>query len=414
MNYRDFEDVAVLFFDSDGDGDQDLYVGAGGNNMEKGGRESQHRLYKNDGQGNFVLNKTSFPNNEMNISVAVNYDYDGDGDEDLYVGSRSVPYGYGISPRSYVYENDGKGKFREVTEELNAGLSTRGMITGAEWVNVTGDPGAELVLCGEWMSPVIYSYDRKSRKLVEVKQTGLEELHGLWQSLGAGDLNGDGKMDLVLGNIGENFYLRPSKENPVKLWLNDFDKSGTVDQFLTRTVEGRDMPVFLKREITDQFPALKKQNLRHSEYARRSIGELFGEDLMKSSQQKKFEYCQSVVAMNEGNGKFRIEVLPQRVQLSSVNAIMVSDINDDGRVDIMMGGNMFVFPPQFGRLDASYGHMLLNEGQGRLKYIENHESGMHIRGAIKDIEMIGTGQNKYIVVAVNNEKTLVYNLSLGK
>ena len=414
LNYRDFEDVAVLFFDSDGDGDQDLYVGAGGNNMEKGGRESQHRLYKNDGQGNFVLNKTSFPNNEMNISVAVNYDYDGDGDEDLYVGSRSVPYGYGISPRSYVYENDGKGKFREVTEELNAGLSTRGMITGAEWVNVTGDPGAELVLCGEWMSPVIYSYDRKSRKLVEVKQTGLEELHGLWQSLGAGDLNGDGKMDLVLGNIGENFYLRPSKENPVKLWLNDLDKSGTVDQFLTRTVEGRDMPVFLKREITDQFPALKKQNLRHSEYARRSIGELFGEDLMKSSQQKKFEYCQSVVAMNEGNGKFRIEVLPQRVQLSSVNAITVSDINDDGRVDIMMGGNMFVFPPQFGRLDASYGHMLLNEGQGRLKYIENHESGMHIRGAIKDIEVIGSGQNKYIVVAVNNEKTLVYNLSLGK
>ena len=281
-------------------------------------------------------------------------------------------------------------------------------------MNVTGDPGAELVLCGEWMSPVIYSYDRKSRKLVEVKQTGLEELHGLWQSLGAGDLNGDGKMDLVLGNIGENFYLRPSKENPVKLWLNDFDKSGTVDQFLTRTVEGRDMPVFLKREITDQFPALKKQNLRHSEYARRSIGELFGEDLMKSSQQKKFEYCQSVVAMNEGNGKFRIEVLPQRVQLSSVNAITVSDINDDGRVDIMMGGNMFVFPPQFGRLDASYGHMLLNEGQGRLKYIENHESGMHIRGAIKDIEVIGSGQNKYIVVAVNNEKTLVYNLSLGK
>ena len=135
---------------------------------------------------------------------------------------------------------------------------------------------------------------------------------------------------------------------------------------------------------------------------------------MKSSQQKKFEYCQSVVAMNEGNGKFRIEVLPQRVQLSSLNPITVSDINDDGRVDIMMGGNMFVFPPQFGRLDASYGHMLLNEGQGRLKYIENHESGMHIRGAIKDIEVIGSGQNKYIVVAVNNEKTLVYNLSLGK
>jgi enediyne biosynthesis protein E4 len=404
--YGDLEDVAVLFFDADGDKDLDLYIGAGGNKMEKNSREAQHRLYSNDGQGNFTIDLKSFPNNDMNISVAVNYDYDGDGDEDLYVGSRSVPFSYGVTPQSYIYNNDGKGHFRDVTGQLNPSLAKAGMITGAVWADVTGNKAKELIITGEWMATRIYSYNKGSNKFEEQGHTNLNELYGWWQTITAGDINGDGLMDLVIGNIGENFYLRPGKDSPVILWLNDYDQSGTMDQFLTRRVGKRDMPVFLKREITEQFPSLKKQNLKHSEYAKKSIQDLFSKELINKSEQKQFNYCQSIIAINDGRGGFRVEPLPQMVQLSSVNAIALTDINRDNKVDMIVGGNLFNFPPQFGRLDASYGHVLLNGGAGKLSYVETGRSGLMIRGEVKDIKVIGG----YVIAVINNDKPVVCKL----
>ncbi|WP_162945072.1 FG-GAP repeat domain-containing protein, partial [Flavisolibacter nicotianae] len=269
--FQAFEDVAVLFFDADHDGDLDLFVGAGGNNTPPGERELQHRLYKNDGRGNFSVDVAAFPLNNMNIACAAAYDYDGDGDEDLFVGSRSVPRLYGQVPQSYLYQNDGQGHFRDVAPPA---LSSVGMVTAAAWADVTGDGKKDLIVTGEWMATRIFSYQKGNFE--ELKTTGLEGLLGWWQSLSVADVNGDGRQDLVVGNIGENFYLRPTREAPVKLWVRDFDGNGLVDQFLTRTVAGKDMPVFLKREITEQFPFLKKDNLKHSDYAKKSIQDLFG------------------------------------------------------------------------------------------------------------------------------------------
>ncbi len=407
--YADFEDVASLFFDADKDGDLDLFIGAGGNNMEKGSREAQHRLLKNDGKGNFTIDVSAFPNNDMNIAVAVSHDYDGDGDEDLFVGSRSIPYQYGLNPQSYLYNNDGQGHFTDVTNQLNKGLVTKGMITGAEWYDLTGDGNKELVLVGEWMAPVIYQYNKTTKQLEELKQTGLEDLYGWWQTVKTGDLNGDGKADLILGNIGENFYLRPDKEHPVKLWLNDFDKTGTMDHFLTRHVDGRDVPVFLKREITDQFPVLKKENLLHGEYAKKDIVGLFGKELLKTAGQQKFNYCRSIIAWNEGNGKFRIEELPFWIQLSSVNAAEIADINGDQLPDLVLGGNRFTYPPQFGRLDGSYGQVLLNEGKGKMKYIGNKETGLRIKGEVRNIRAIRLNNRNSLLFAINSEKPVLYH-----
>jgi len=400
-----FEDVAVLFFDADGDGDLDLFIGAGGNNVPPGEREIQHRLYKNDGKGNFSVDVSAFPLNNMNISVAAAYDYDGDGDLDLFVGSRSVPRIYGQTPQSYLYQNDGQGHFKDVAPPAIAAV---GMVTSAAWADVNGDGKKELIIAGEWMAPKIFSYNKGSFE--ELKSTGLENLFGWWQSLAVADINGDGKEDLILGNIGENFYLRPNQSNPVKLWVKDFDGNGVPDQFLTQTINGKDMPVFLKREITDQFPALKKDNLKHADYAKKSVQDLFGEKALKDASVLTFNYCASVVAINKGDGSFDVQPLPLYVQLSSVNAICATDVNKDGKVDLLLGGNLFTFPPQFGRLDASYGHLLLNNGKGGFNYVETRSSGINLKGEIKDIKEISSKSGRYYLFAQNDSLPVMYRL----
>ncbi len=403
--FQSFEDVAVLFFDADKDGDLDLFIGAGGNNMPPGEREIQHRLYKNDGKGNFTIDVSAFPVNNMNIAVATAYDYDGDGDLDLFVGSRSVPRTYGQIPQSYLYQNDGQGHFKDAAPPA---IAAAGMVTSAAWADVTGDGKKELIVAGEWMTPKVFSYNNS--KFTEVKNTGLNNLFGWWQSLATADVNGDGKEDLIIGNVGENFYLRPNAARPVKLWVKDFDGNGTPDGFLTRTVDGKDMPVFLKREITEQFPALKKDNLKHADYAKKSIQDLFGEKALKEANVLPFNYCSSIVAINKGDGTFAVQPLPLYVQLSSVNAICASDINNDGKPDLLLGGNLFTFPPQFGRLDASYGHVLLNNGKGVFNYVETKKAGINTKGEVKDIKEVVNKSGRYYLFAQNDTLPVLYKL----
>jgi hypothetical protein len=406
--YQDFEDVAVLFFDADKDGDLDLFIGAGGNNVPRGDRAIEHRLYINDGKGNFTLNAKAFPGNDANIAVAVANDFDGDGNEDLFVGGRSVPFAYGVMPHSYLYQNDGKGNFTDVTATVCPALSNIGMVTSAVWADVNGDSRKELIVTGEWMTTRIFSFSKGS--FTEVKNTGLENLFGWWQSLAVADVNGDGKQDLIIGNIGENFYLRPSQNTPVKLWVKDFDNNGLVDQFITQTIHGRDMPVFLKRDITEQFPGLKKENLKNSDYAKKSIQDLFGEKAVTDAAVHSFNYGSSIVAVSNGNGRFTVKPLPVRAQLSSINAICTSDINGDGKIDLVTGGNLFTFPPQFGRLDASYGDVLLNDGKGNFTWMPNTVSGIFLRREVKDIKEIKTTGGRRLLFAQNDDYPILYRL----
>ncbi|HET9823732.1 MAG TPA: VCBS repeat-containing protein, partial [Chitinophagaceae bacterium] len=195
--FIDFEDVAVLFFDCDNDGDLDLLICPGGNNVPANSRQMQFRLFKNDGKGNFQLDAEAFPSNNANISVAKAYDFDGDGDLDLFIGGRSVPHDYGLSPSSYLFLNDGKGHFTDIAKAKNPDIANIGMVTGADWADVNGDGKKELVIVGEWMAPKIFSYEQKSKKFNELQHTKLENLYGWWQTITAADVNGDGKPDLL-------------------------------------------------------------------------------------------------------------------------------------------------------------------------------------------------------------------------
>lgn len=406
--YADFEDVASLFFDCDGDGDQDLFVGAGGNEPTERARELQHRLYINDGKGNFSIDAAAFPANQDNVSTAVAYDFDGDNDADIFVGARNVPQQYGASPTSHIYVNDGSGHFTDMDAAKTGGISAVGMVTNAIWADVAGDQKEELVIVGEWMYPHIYAYNGES--FTEVKNN-LSRMFGWWQSVEAADVNADGKTDLILGNIGENFYLRPDSLHPVKLWVNDFDQNNIMDKVLTSTINGKDLPVFLRQALQEQIPSVKKQNLRHAAYAEKSIQDLFGPELIKKSLQKTFNYASSCIAINNGNGNFTVRKMPTRMQLSSVNAMVCADINNDKAVDIIAGGNLSCFLPQFERLDASTGDLLINDGRGNFTWEGSNQSGIMQRGDVKDIKWVQNKNGKYLLVVQNDNYPVLYKVN---
>jgi hypothetical protein len=402
-----YEDVAVLLFDCDNDGDLDLFVGSGGNNRRLNYPQMQNRVYINDGKGNFAYSANALPPSGTNCSVAVANDFDGDGYPDLFVGSRSVPENYGTNPKSFLLKNNGKGKFIDVTSEIAPELSDAGMITGASWADISGDGKKELIVAGEWMSPKIFSYtDGQFREL----KTGLENYYGWWQTLTVADVNGDGSNDLILGNIGENFYLKPDENNPVKVWINDFDMNGEIDKVFTRTVNKKDMPVFLKKEITEQLPFLRKQNFNNSDYANKSIQQLFDSSILNRSTVKKFNYPSSCIAINDGNGHFTIRNLPAEVQFSSLNAIKLLDVNHDGYNDLICGGNFFELLPQFCRLDASYGCVLINNGKGIFSVLPFAKSGIEVRGETKDIVSFHEKESDFILFLENNDYPVLYKL----
>ncbi len=405
--YKDFEDVAVLFFDYDHDGDLDLLVCPGGNNNKPDTRQMQLRLYRNDGKGNFDIDVSAFPNAGMNIGAAVTDDFNGDGFPDLFIGGRNDPRNYGVDPDSYIFINDGKGHFTEIAKTKNPDIAHIGMVTGAVFADITGDAKKELIITGEWMATRIFSFEQDHFK--EIK-SNLNDMFGWWQTVVVADLDGDGKNDLVLGNIGENFYLHPDKEHPVKLWLNDFDQNGASDRVMSSTINGKDMPVFMKHEMEDQVPSLKKKNLKHRDYAKKPIQELFSAELIRSCKVKSFNYCSSVIAINKGNGQFAIQKLPMALQWSSVNAIRCTDINGDGKPDIIAGGNEYGFLPQLERLDAGRGAVMINKGNAQFSLLSSEESGIEINGQVRDIQVIKTASDKQILFLRNDLYPVLFKL----
>jgi hypothetical protein len=403
-----FVDAAVLFFDCDGDGDMDLLVCSGGNAAAPFSREMQHRLFINDGKGNFKISPASFPVNKDNISVAIPSDFDGDGDLDLFVGGGYVTGNYGVTPQSHIYINDGKGNFTDMPANKCQGIIDAGMVTNAVWVDIDGDKKEELIVVGEWMSPKIFKYANNS--FIEV-ETNLSAFSGWWQTVAVSDINGDGKPDLVLGNFGENFTLRTDNSKPIKLYLNDFDNNGQIDKILTRTVDGKDKPVFMKTELESQLPFLKKQNLHNAEFARKGIQELFSKEQVDRSIVKQINYSSSCIAYNDGNGIFTIKKLPVNSQFSSVNAIVPVDVNADGFIDLVLGGNEFGFQPQLGRLDASDGDVLINDGKGNFKVLDQINSGINVPGQLRDIVLLKGKDKTGLLFLQNNEFPVLYKLN---
>lgn len=406
--FASFEDVAAVMVDVNGDKFLDIVVGSGGNHVPAGSPQYQNRVYKNDGKGNFAIDYTALPVSTNNTSSIVAKDWDKDGDIDLVVTARSEPQNYGVAPLSTLLENDGKGKFFDKASELCPPLQRLGMLTAAIWTNIDEDADEELLVVGEWMAPTIFKTNTKPWKVVK---TSLENEFGFWQSVAATDINKDGKADLLLGNISPNYYLQVSKEAPAKLWIQDFDKNGMLDKVITSSVTGKDKPVFMKRDMTDQMPSLKKKNLKNHDYANKSVADLFDADLLEKAEVQTFSNPYSVVAVNQGGGKFTIQQLPLPVQLSSVQCFAPADVNADGYEDVICGGNFFDLLPQFCRLDASYGHVLLNNKKGGYTYVENRHSGIFSALAMRKMVWLNNVNGRQLLIANNNAKPQVYSFT---
>lgn len=403
-----FNDVtAAFFFDADQDGDMDLFVGGGGNFAPASSEKYQHQLYLNDGKANFTLLSGSFPVSHTNTGVAIPLDYDQDGKMDVFIGSRSEPQNYGITPKSFLFHNEGGARFTDATDKAAPFLQSLGMITGVVWTDLNADQQKELLIVGEWMSPRVYEY--KNGQYTE-KKTGLENELGWWQSVTVGDLNGDGYPDLLLGNLGQNFYMKPDANNPVRVWIKDFDQNGTIDKIFSHTLNGKEVPVFLKKDITEQIPSLKKSNLKHADFADKTIQQIF-KDGLKDASVLTVNNAANCIAYNDGRGHFKMKQLPFITQLSSVQASVIIDINQDGRNDIILAGNFFDLLPQFCSIDASYGQVLLNAGNNRFNPVSSISSGLSVKGQVRDIVAIRQKNTTALLFLRNNDTPLYYRIS---
>lgn len=399
-----FEDTAAALVDVTNDGALDLIVATGGNQVG-GNPYYRPRLYVNYGNGTFK-NAVLLPSENQSASVIAPYDYDQDGDIDLFIGSRSTSNLYGVNPKHLLLQNNGRGGFSNVTVQIAPQVNEAGMITDALWADVTGNGLKELIVTSEWDTVKVYTME--DNKLV-LRNSSLEDAHGWWQSIEVADLDDDGDLDLVLGNEGTNIHYKPGQDAPLKLFISDFDANGTIEQITTISIDGKDYPLHQKKEITSQIVSLKKRNLKASDYAKRSIDELFPVEVINEATVKLVSTSQSAIALNDGTGHFVLKPLPERAQLSCICGITCSDINNDGHLDIILGGNNFEYKPQYSQLDGSHGSVLLGDGKANFEWQDYSKSGFSIREEMKHLEPFKDAQGAtYFIAAINNEKPRIF------
>ena len=398
------EDVDAVFFDANGDGYPDLYVVSGGNEFRGDDDALQDRLYINDGKGNFHRDTSALPRFAESGSVVVPGDFNGDGHLDLFVGRRAVAGKYGLTPRSYLLENDGKGHFIDVTQAKAGALGAAGMVTSAAWIDDDNDGTLDLVVVGEWM-PVRIFRQENGRFVDRTTAAGLAGSEGWWNSVAAVDLNGDGREDLVLGNLGLNSYIRATTNEPARLYVGDFFTTGTLKQILTSYKHGVSYPIAGRDELLRLMPQLSSKFPSYAAFGASRI-----EDILPPSELSKATILEahvfaSSIALNNGNGTFSLRPLPTEAQFAPIYASASGDFDGDGHTDLVVAGNVYGVTPLLGRYDASYGLLLRGDGHGSFATADMAETRLVIDGQVRHMAMLrGPNGATLIAVARNDDK----------
>ena len=410
------EDIGASFLDANGDGRQDLLVVSGGNEFWGEQDALRPRLYLNDGHGNFQRVRDALPNIFENGSCVAVGDFNGDGQPDLFIGSRVVSKSYGVIPKSHLLENDGTGRFTDVTLEKAPALSEAGMVSSATWIDYDHDGKLDLVVVGEWM-PVRVFHQENGKLVDRTKEAGLSGTNGWWNSVEAVDLRGNGRQDLVLGNLGLNSYLRASPKEPTRLYVNDFSHSegGNLEQILTTYRNGVSYPVAGRDELLKKIPSLRSKFPSYKDFGASRIEDIFPAADISQAQVREAYTFASAVALNNGNGTFTLQPLPIEAQFAPIYASLAGDFDGDGRTDLLVGGNLYGVTPTLGRYDASYGLMLRGDGKGGFTAVDMAASNLVIDGQVRDIKSLrGARGDRLIVVARNNDRVVVLRQATRK
>jgi hypothetical protein len=398
------EDVDAVFFDANGDGTPDLYVVSAGNEFWGSMKELKDRLYINDGRGHFTKSADRLPDIFENGSCVVPGDYDGDGDLDLFVGSRVVARNYGVSPKSHLLRNDGRGYFTDVTEQVAPVLLTAGMITSAAWIDPDGDGRRDLVVAGEW-TPVRLFRQQGGRFIDRTKEAGLGDSEGWWNRVSAADVNGDGRADLVLGNEGLNSYITASRTQPAEMYVYDFFGNGTLEQIITFYKHGVSYPLATRDEMVKLMPALRAKFTSYKAFGASRVQDILpAEEVAKATVLAARTFA-STVAVSDAQGHFSLKPLPVEAQFAPVFATLVRDFDGDGTPDILLGGNRMGAPPMLGQSDASFGLLLHGHGDGTFAAVDMMQSGVDVRGDIRHMALVRRRDGRTtIAVARNNDR----------
>lgn len=421
---KDWDDMGLLLFDADNDGDLDLYVAVGGYRQGPGDPSYQDKLYLNDGHGNFTLDTTALPPNLTSKSCVRAIDYDHDGDLDLFVAGRVVPWNYPAATSCAIYRNDtkdGKVKFTDVTYSVALPLLKIGMVCDAVWTDFDNDGWPDLVLAGEWM-PIKFLKNDHGQFRDITKSTRIGDQVGWWNSITAGDFDNDGDMDYVVTNLGQNSFYKASDKYPVSVYARDFYNQGVMQCLLTSFIkdrQGGQPREFIsdsRDDLVSHLPFLKRRFLTYNSFATTTFDKVFTPGELEGAIKYSANNFSSVLIKNNGNGTFTMEPLPAMAQYSAINGMVTEDFDGDGNLDICMSTNDYGTMPSYGRYDALNGLVLKGDGKGNFTPLSIQQSGIYIPENGKAMVRIRGGDNKYLIVASQNKgpvKSFQLNKTLG-
>jgi hypothetical protein len=393
-----FEDVDAIMTDLENDGDLDIVVAAGGNEFRDKNDPMRQRAYVNDGRGNFTV--MYFEGLYMTASCVLAADINKDGLVDLFFGGRAVPWNYGVTPDSYLLLNRGGGNFENVTDQIGGGMGKAGLVKNGAWTDIDNDGDSDLLLAMEWAPPTVYLNNNGT-----FEGRLLNDMTGWWNFLLPYDFDGDGDMDILAGNTGENSKLKPTSREPVRMYVNDFDDNQQIEQVLSYYVKSREVAFNNYDEIMKQLPVLKKKYLLAKNFANASLADIFGADKLSKSIRYEANTFQSTYFENTGGMNFKPHRLPDELQYSPVKSALVTDLNSDGKPEVIVGSNWYDCNIEMGRYDSGYGNILTIGANGQMQV--DPLGDLRIRGEIRRIEPIKTGGKTAFILARNDSKAVM-------